>query len=36
MADYTGCRPCVASDHSEKRKIGSDFRITGYEGKGAL
>jgi hypothetical protein len=36
MADYLGCRPCVASDRSEKRKNSYDFRITGYAGKGAL
>jgi hypothetical protein len=36
MADYMGCRPCVASDHFEKRKNNSYFRNTGYAGEGAL
>ena len=36
MADHKGCRPRVASYHSEERKNSYDFRIAGYAGKGAL
>lgn len=36
MADHMACRPCVASDRFEKRKISSGILITSYTGKGIL